>query len=334
MSANAAQTDAQAQARPLDALNHAAVDWAWAQSIANNAGARIVLMCLARRVDDMWECTTSQEEVAMDAMLSVRSIRRHLEQLEGDGFIARQRRFDDKGHRLADRLRLNPGESLPANLSGRAIAKGADWPVAKLAAGSDQQRSLQDRLAGGQVDLWPDWPVGGPDETDIPRSRPAAKLTSGQIGRAISSSPTENYEKNTSSSPERRSKPRRLADAPPREDVEHLCGRLLKWMQHNQVRKTPDAVSEAWRREARLLLDKDKVPFAEATQVLDWCQRDGFWSQNIHSMPTFREKYGQLEMKSRGARGDTQVRQLRPTGTGGHQPYQNPTDPSVYHEDL
>ncbi|SEN91543.1 hypothetical protein SAMN05660976_08590 [Nonomuraea pusilla] len=296
---------AQDSGRPVS-LNQEAIDWAWAQTIANNPGARIVLMCLARRVDDVWECTTSQEEVAVDAMLSSRSVRRHLEQLEGDGFIARRRRFDDKGHRLADRLRLNPGASLPANLSGRDESKGPDRPVAKLASGSDQQESLPARLASGQVDLWPDWPVGEQEKTDIPRSQPVAKLTSGQIGRASSSS-TKNYRRETSSS----STPQ-TTDAPCRADVEALCNRLLSWLEKNEIRQRPTAVPDAWRKSARLLLDRDGIDLQEAIAVLDWSQRDGFWIKNIHSMPTFRKQYGRLEVKSRGYRGDA----TRPTAGG------------------
>ncbi|MGS2645909.1 helix-turn-helix domain-containing protein [Streptosporangium sp. G12] len=322
-------------------LDREAVAWAWAQPVANNPGARIVLLCLAVMTDDSWECLASQEEIAEVALLSARSVRRYLEQLEDGGHIQRHKRFDEKGHRISDRCRLNPSESLPANLDGRQVSPVAnlavrepdqrpDWPLVNLDSGPEQGEHLPANLANGQSDLWPDWPVGEPSETDIPSSEPVAKLTTGQIGRA-SSSPTENYQKNnpSSSPPKKPSKSKPATDAVPREDVERLCARLLGWMKHNQVRKTPDAVSDAWRREARLLLDKDEVPFEEALQVLNWSQRDGFWSQNIHSMPTFRDKYGQLEMKSRGHRGDAQVHQLRPTGTTGPAPARSTTDDRV-----
>lgn len=179
-------------------LDHELIDWAWAQPIMNNPGARIVLMCMARRVDDAWECTASQEEVAADAMMSSRSVRRHLEQLEAGGFIERRKRFDEKGRRLPDRCRLNPGAEPGDRLSGSRIDHRTDWPVANLACGSDQRESLTDKLASGQDGLWPDWPVVDPSESDIPSSDPADTLTSGQIGRA-SSSPTENYNNNPSS---------------------------------------------------------------------------------------------------------------------------------------
>jgi hypothetical protein len=72
----------------------------------------------------------------------------------------------------------------------------------------------------------------------------------------------------------------------------------------NEIRQRPDVVSDGWRTAARLLLDKDGVALDEALAVLDWSQRDDFWLKNIHSMPTFRDKYGRLEIKSRGLRGD------------------------------
>jgi hypothetical protein len=39
--------------------------------------------------------------------------------------------------------------------------------------------------------------------------------------------------------------------------------------------------------------------------VLLWSQSDDFWSKNILSMPTFREKYDQLNLKSKGASGSS-----------------------------
>lgn len=364
--AGTAQSAAEAAGNRPAGLGHEAFDWAWAQPITNNPGARIVLLCLARHIDDTWECTASQEEIAADALLSIRSVRRHMEQLEADGHIQRQKRFDEKGRRLPDRCRLNARKPLPANLAGRQVN-----PMANLAGGdvspsanlADKQVSPLANLAGGESNHRPIWPVVNQDETDtpssepaanlasghlghrstwpladlpkadIPRSEPAAKLTSGQIGRAISSSPSENYERETSSSRPQLKPTTKPADAPPREDVDQLCDRLLQWLIKKDYRQRPSSVSHGWRDAARKLLDLDEVPLQEAVDVLDWSQRDPFWHQNINSMAKFREKYGDLEMKSRGLRSG-QIRQLRPTGTDGHQPYRNPTDQSIYDEEF
>ncbi|GAA0853313.1 hypothetical protein ACFQVD_26735 [Streptosporangium amethystogenes subsp. fukuiense] len=340
-------------------LDHELIDWAWAQPITNNPGARIVLMCMARRVDDAWECTASQEEVAVDAMMSSRSVRRHMEQLEVGGFIQRRKRFDEKGRRLPDRCRLNPGGSLPANLSGgdlepaanmagRQVSPAANmadresdhrpgWPLANRDETGTASSEPPANLASGQFDLWPDWPVVDAPETDIPRSEPVANLTSGQIGRAISSSPTENYENKTPSSSPKRSKSKPPADAPPREDVEQLCARLLQWLIKKNYRQRPQSVPDGWRDAARKLLDLDEIPLQEALDVLDWSQKDLFWRNNVHSMVKFRDKYGDLEMKSRGQRASSQdgaensaqIHQLRPTGTTGTALSRSTTDDRV-----
>lgn len=338
---DATQTATSAAGNPVS-LDREAVAWAWTRPILNNPGARIVLLCLAGLTDESWECTASQEEIAEAALLSARSVRRYMQQLEDDGHIQRHKRFDEQGHRLSDRCRLNPSETLPANLAGRQVR-----PVANLAGGdSEPPSNLAGRqvnppanLDGGQDDLWPDWPVVEGDETDNPRSEPVANLAggedgqwpiwpvanlasgsdlpTGQIGRA-SSSPTENYEKETSSSPSKRSKPKPAA-VPPRDDIEQICSRLLQWLIKKDYRLRPTLVTDAWRNEARKLFDIDNVSLDEALAVLEWSQRDHFWAKNIHSLPTFRKQYGQLEMKSRGLRGDSgaQVHQLHPTGTDG-----------------
>ncbi|WP_280265363.1 hypothetical protein [Nocardia wallacei] len=79
---------------------------------------------------------------------------------------------------------------------------------------------------------------------------------------------------------------------------------------------TPPTITDAWRREARLLLDRDGperhgVPLQKALNVLDWCQQDSFWSANIRSMPKFRKQYDTLrahalrEYERRKPRGQT-----------------------------
>ncbi|MFI7691734.1 hypothetical protein ACIBQ6_21885 [Nonomuraea sp. NPDC049655] len=190
--------DEQPAGSPPAELNQAAIDWAWSQPVANNPGARIALLCLARRVDEAWECTASQEEVAVDAMVATRSMRRYLDQLEEDGFIVRRRRVSDTGHRLPDRYRLNPAQVLPANVDGRQVNTGESyrpiWPVANLAAGADQEKSLPANLDARDGTLWPDWPVGETAEAQTRRSQPVANLPTGQIGRAIGVSSSSSSE--------------------------------------------------------------------------------------------------------------------------------------------
>ncbi|MGW4411185.1 hypothetical protein ACWEJ6_44640 [Nonomuraea sp. NPDC004702] len=121
--------------------------------------------------------------------------------------------------------------------------------------------------------------------------------------------PQQEEKKKPSSSKSKKPK----ADTPPREDVEQLCGRLLEWAIKKDYHGRPDTVPDEWRTEARLLLDKDKVPLQDALDVLDWSQRDPFWRGVLHAMPKFRKQYGQLEFKSRGFRGASAGQQQRST---------------------
>src|SRR5690606_15087714 len=72
---------------------------------------------------------------------------------------------------------------------------------------------------------------------------------------------------------------------PPRADVDALCNRLVDRMIDNGSK--PPRITETWRREARLLLVKDRRELDKALRLLDWCQDDPFWQANIHSMGTF-----------------------------------------------
>lgn len=86
-------------------------------------------------------------------------------------------------------------------------------------------------------------------------------------------------------------------DEPRRDDVDALCDRLREWMIQNGV-KAP-TITKEWRRQARLMLDRDKRELSKALNLIDWCQQDAFWMANIHSIPTFREKYDKLALRAR-----------------------------------
>ena len=145
---------------------------------------------------------------------------------------------------------------------------------------------------------------------------------------------TTNTNKNTTSlgpnadasAPSRRRKraPKKpKPDAPPRADVEALCQRLAELMIANGC-KSP-TIGQAWRDEARRMLDLDKRPFDKAMALLEWCQNDVFWKSNIHSMTKFRAQYDQLRLRA-----NAEWEQRRKAAAGGHQPHRNPTDPNAY----
>lgn len=96
--------------------------------------------------------------------------------------------------------------------------------------------------------------------------------------------------------------PKKPKSAPePRPDVEALCNRLFELMKARGCRTTP--VTDAWRTEARLLLDKDGVHFKFAMDVLEWSQKSSFWKTNILSMPKFRKQWNTLYQQAEAACG-------------------------------
>lgn len=112
---------------------------------------------------------------------------------------------------------------------------------------------------------------------------------------------------------------------PPRDDVNQLCLRLQDRIVANGAKK-PN-ITEKWRTEARLLLDKDERPLDVALRLIDWSTGNEFWRPNILSMPTFRAKYDQLLLQ---ARREHEKR----TKSNGHQPFRNPSDQDVYDQEL
>jgi hypothetical protein len=81
-----------------------------------------------------------------------------------------------------------------------------------------------------------------------------------------------------------------------REDVESLCTHLAGLIEGNGVKRP--TVTDSWRKEARLLLDRDGVSLADALAVAAWSQADSFWKSNILSVPKLRQQYARLKLQS------------------------------------
>lgn len=122
-----------------------------------------------------------------------------------------------------------------------------------------------------------------------PEPEPEEKLSTFSSETA---SPPSDTTKAAASKPAKKPKP----VSAPRPDVEALCARLVELMVANDCK--PPTVTDKWRTEARLLLDKDDRGFDKAMRLLEWCQDSEFWKPNIHSIPTFRKKYDQLRQQA------------------------------------
>jgi hypothetical protein len=96
-------------------LSNEVINWALEQKIERNAPRKFILVLLANRADDAWECWIRARTLAQESGLSVGQVRKHLQVLEEeDGLIKRipwQR--DDggqgaNGYILGKDARLNP----------------------------------------------------------------------------------------------------------------------------------------------------------------------------------------------------------------------------------
>lgn len=81
-----------------------------------------------------------------------------------------------------------------------------------------------------------------------------------------------------------------------RPDVARLCDHLADRIADDGSNRP--TITKGWLDAARLMLDKDGRSEEEAHAAIDWCQDSDFWSPNVLSMPTLRQKYDQLRKQA------------------------------------
>jgi hypothetical protein len=86
----------------------------------------------------------------------------------------------------------------------------------------------------------------------------------------------------------------------PRPDVEALCDLLADLIEANGVKRP--TVTQRWRDAARLLMDRDEYTAEQVEWIARWATSHEFWRANILSMPTLREKFGQLKLQATAGR--------------------------------
>ncbi|MBC7955290.1 MAG: hypothetical protein H7Y33_05395, partial [Cytophagales bacterium] len=74
-----------------------------------------------------------------------------------------------------------------------------------------------------------------------------------------------------------------------------LCEYLAARVRTNGHKANP---GKAWHRQCRLLLDVDRREPEQVRAAIDWATGDSFWSANIRSMATLREKYSTLQAQA------------------------------------
>lgn len=86
-------------------------------------------------------------------------------------------------------------------------------------------------------------------------------------------------------------------DTPPMELASHLFSRM---QENNPGAKPPNL--QAWAKTIDLMIRKDGRTLGQIRAIIDWSQRDEFWSGNILSADTLRKQFDKLTMQSqRGA---------------------------------
>lgn len=86
-------------------------------------------------------------------------------------------------------------------------------------------------------------------------------------------------------------------DANPSDEVRALCEYLAQRVRENGHKV--DRIGKSWFRECRLLLTRDEHTADQVRDAITWSTTDPFWSSNIRSMPTLREKYSTLQAQAK-----------------------------------
>lgn len=273
--------------------------------------ARLVMFVLANRADTRTavipdDHTPSLADLADDSGLGLATVKRHLNILEADGWVVRERPTDEervRGVRTRYRLAIGkaPTTTQPEPEEDRDTAQpepsehGSQRAVPGLTvslgtAQAEPRHGSQRAVRTAQAEPSTYIPI----VTDLSDQLLGADAPSGETAGALFGADTEGVETTPANKPG--AKPKRTKKPEPqRDDVDALCNRLHDLMIANGCK--PPTITEKWKTEARLLLDTDGRDLDDALNVLEWSQYDKFWKPNIHSIPTFREKYDTLRQR-------------------------------------
>lgn len=120
---------------------------------------------------------------------------------------------------------------------------------------------------------------------------PADKEDSVEEGTYLSPSSSTGLELRSTGTPARA-----RAETLGEKSARDLCLRLADRIEANGCRRP--VVTQAWLKEARLLVDKDGVSTKEVLYAIDWATSHHFWKANILSMPKLRLQFDRLRLQS------------------------------------
>ncbi len=90
--------------------------------------------------------------------------------------------------------------------------------------------------------------------------------------------------------------PAEPADTPPRADVERVCRHLAAVLEKGGSKKP--RITDRWRNDIRLLIDKDGITPEQAVAAIDWAHSNDFWQAHILSPAKLRQKYDTLRRQA------------------------------------
>ncbi|WP_432033672.1 helix-turn-helix domain-containing protein [Streptomyces antibioticus] len=134
-----------------------AMAWAFRQDIPK-PGAKLVLLALCDFADESWSCFPGQATLAEKTSQGERTVRRHLEWLEEEGFIVSHARFS-YGRRTSNRYTIHVPRPQAPPPSGSS-ASGSEAPAQRAKKGGRKRAGRRTKQAAktatGQSDQRPD----------------------------------------------------------------------------------------------------------------------------------------------------------------------------------
>lgn len=235
--------------------------------------------------------------------MSKGSMLNHLNRLEADGWIVRDR--PDVKKARAEHARTHYFLALPSG-ARRTEHLGLGQELTQPRSGDDL--ALGQELTQSKVRSRPRARSGAD-----PKS-PYESRESQNTSAARDSATTSGSSKPPKNAPAAGTIP---GDEPHLADVEAICSHLADVLEQTGSKRP--TITASWRTAARLLLDKDGITPEQAVTAINWAHSDDFWQAVILTPMKLREKYDQLRRQA--------SRQQR-------KPYSNPDDQSEYDEDL
>lgn len=107
------------------------------RAIPGGATAKLLLLCLADYADSDWSCWPSQERLAAEVQVSVRSLNRHLGALKDLGLISSERRMDGQ-RRMSDLLTIDHDALVDLPL---AVHGPVDKPIRKAPRSTEPEHA-------------------------------------------------------------------------------------------------------------------------------------------------------------------------------------------------